>query len=434
VYSARGGRGSSGFGNILHAAFQLLVLSGLVFPALTLGSEVGISLLVEPGFSSGEKDWLVPLILVDDAGKPIELPADDMSVSLDGTPIGDVTVGYFAPEPGGFPSSSAVLVDRGFPGEGIGPLAGFLDSGTTDARRGLFRCGDRMTVIQKLGQKGHSETDLRAGLAGDEPTRLWDCILQAITSLGREGRVRKVLMIVSDGNEGIPSEHPLATCIEAAIRTRVAVHVLELGGDLNNLSRLRKLARQTGGQSITYTNIGSFGQSFSRMDGVRALRIPQQDHPLPAELAISFGFSAEVTGTAQVADQKALTGSGIVLILGLGFGVLVVVGGAVVLLRKNRQKVGVLLVDFQGSKKEVAIPPSGVAMGSDNDNQLVLDDQRISRHHAVIRVKAGQVILTDLRSKNGTLVNGQPIRNVSLHHGDKILLGKAAELTFAMQH
>jgi len=287
-----------------------------------------------------------------------------------------------------------------------------------------------MITLQHLGEEIPSEAELQEGLAGEEPTRLWDCLLQAITALGQEGQARKVLLVVSDGDEQLSSEHPLAACIEAAIRTRVAVHVVELGSNPASLSRLRKLASQTGGKSTRFADKGSLRRSLARMDGVRALRIPKQEHPLPVELFISFGFSPDITGTALVAKPTALSGAGIFLVLGLGLGVLTVVGAGVALLKFNSRKAGFLLVDFQGRQNEVAIPRSGVAMGSDNDNQLILADERISRHHAVIRVKAGGVILTDLRSRKGTQVNGQSVRNVILRHGDKILLGKAAELTF----
>ncbi len=434
VYSAFKGDGLSVRWLISYTPFFLVVWFFLgfllVLPTMVTGADAEVSLLVEPGFSAHDQDWLVPLILIDKEGNLLELPDDDIRVSLGETPVTGLTLGYFAPEPGGYPSSSAVLVDRGFPLEAIGPLVGYLDSGTTDARRALFRCGSRMTALQQPGHGCPSEADLREGLAGEEPTRLWDCLLQAITALGQEGQVRKVLLVISDGDEQLSSEHPLATCIEAARRTRVAVNVLELGDNSGSLSRLRKIARQTGGISIPFTDKSILHRSLVRMDAMRSLRIPKQEPPLPVELFISFGFSTEVTATATVANQTALSGSGIFLVLGLGLGVLVVAGGGVFLLKMKSRKAGLLLVDFQGRQKEVAIPLSGVAMGSDNDNQLVLADERISRHHAVIRIKAGGVILTDLRSRTGTRVNGRSVRNVILRHGDKIILGKAVELTF----
>ena len=115
-----------------------------------------------------------------------------------------------------------------------------------------------------------------------------------------------------------------------------------------------------------------------------------------------------------VANQKALSGSGIFLVLGLAIAVVVVAVGGLVLLKMKGRKAGVLLVHFQDRKFKAVTTQSGVTIGSESDNQLVLVDSRISRHHAVIRVKADNVILTDLRSRNGTLVNDHPVRNVGL--------------------
>src|SRR5438128_2186157 len=45
-------------------------------------------------------------------------------------------------------------------------------------------------------------------------------------------------------------------------------------------------------------------------------------------------------------------------------------------------------------------------IGRANDNELVLDDQFVSAHHAVLERRDGGWWLTDRDSTNGTLVNG----------------------------
>ena len=51
----------------------------------------------------------------------------------------------------------------------------------------------------------------------------------------------------------------------------------------------------------------------------------------------------------------------------------------------------------------------------------------ISRHNAIITVNGTQVTLCDLRSKNGTFVNGQQTATaMDLHDGDEIRLGSVA--------
>ncbi len=390
----------------------------------------GAALLLEPGFPTGDGTWLVPVSLVDDQGAHREIAPGELRVTLEGRTLDGCDLGYFSPEPGGSPSVVAVLVDGDFPGTGLGPLRDFLAAGTPRSRRGLFLCGPQLTVLQEMGRKPPAEAELYDKLAPDEPVPLWDNILAAIGILGEEGPVRKVLVVISGSGESRPSEHPSSTCVEAALRARVAVQVVELTGDSATLGRLRELARRTGGLASPFMGKGSLRRSLARVDEVQALSIPAAGQSLPAELVVALTGDLEVSGTVRVAEQKALAGPGPILLAGLFLGILAVAAGAVALYRVIARKAGFLVMDFQGKRREVAIPRSGLTIGSEKDNQLVLDDERISRHHAVIRVKGEEVILTDLRSVSGTWVNERTVRNASLRDGDRVLLGGAVELVF----
>src|SRR5258708_18913301 len=65
-----------------------------------------------------------------------------------------------------------------------------------------------------------------------------------------------------------------------------------------------------------------------------------------------------------------------------------------------------------------------VVIGRSPDCQIVLKDFGISRTHARITVDEDGVRITDLKSKNGTQVNGVPVVEAPLKDGDRILLGK----------
>jgi len=67
-----------------------------------------------------------------------------------------------------------------------------------------------------------------------------------------------------------------------------------------------------------------------------------------------------------------------------------------------------------------------VVIGRSPDCQVVLKDFGISRNHARIDVGEDGVHIADLKSKNGTQVNGVPVVEALLKDGDKILLGKFA--------
>jgi pSer/pThr/pTyr-binding forkhead associated (FHA) protein len=60
-------------------------------------------------------------------------------------------------------------------------------------------------------------------------------------------------------------------------------------------------------------------------------------------------------------------------------------------------------------------------VGRLDDNDIVLDDVSVSRHHAVMIDTGTSYVVTDLRSANGVYVNGERVRSsASLSHGDEI--------------
>jgi hypothetical protein len=61
-----------------------------------------------------------------------------------------------------------------------------------------------------------------------------------------------------------------------------------------------------------------------------------------------------------------------------------------------------------------------INLGRRADNDLVLDDPRVSRLHAQLRFSRGEFFLFDLNSTGGTSVNGQPVRQWRLTPGDVI--------------
>ena len=65
-----------------------------------------------------------------------------------------------------------------------------------------------------------------------------------------------------------------------------------------------------------------------------------------------------------------------------------------------------------------------VKIGKAPDNDCIVDDLYVSRHHAILQGAAqGEYFLEDLDSANGTYVNGQKIRRKKLNATDIILLG-----------
>ncbi len=63
------------------------------------------------------------------------------------------------------------------------------------------------------------------------------------------------------------------------------------------------------------------------------------------------------------------------------------------------------------------------SLGRAEDNDVVVDDQLVSRHHAVIKQEAGRFVVADLGSTNGTFVDGRRTQERILTDGDGIEMG-----------
>lgn len=84
------------------------------------------------------------------------------------------------------------------------------------------------------------------------------------------------------------------------------------------------------------------------------------------------------------------------------------------------------LIVSSGSEEGMFFPlqKSITSIGRSATNSIQIIDRRISRHHAEIIFSEGHYIYRDLSSRNGSLVNNQPIQKaVVLHHGDTVKMG-----------
>ncbi len=76
----------------------------------------------------------------------------------------------------------------------------------------------------------------------------------------------------------------------------------------------------------------------------------------------------------------------------------------------------------RGGVREVSVG-AGLTIGRATDNDLVLHDERVSRHHGRIAGRRGTLLYSDLGSTNGTEVNGERVTSVVLGPGDRIRIG-----------
>ena len=68
-------------------------------------------------------------------------------------------------------------------------------------------------------------------------------------------------------------------------------------------------------------------------------------------------------------------------------------------------------------------PAGDLSVGRGSSNGLSLESESVSRHHCVVKQHGGDTKIIDLDSLNGTFVNGVPVKERLLDHGDQIAIG-----------
>ena len=82
-----------------------------------------------------------------------------------------------------------------------------------------------------------------------------------------------------------------------------------------------------------------------------------------------------------------------------------------------------ILTNGERILSSIALDKPAFSIGRNPDNAIALDHLTVSAEHAVLEIEAGRARLRDLRSRNGTLVNGERIDERWLAHGDLIEVG-----------
>jgi len=84
-----------------------------------------------------------------------------------------------------------------------------------------------------------------------------------------------------------------------------------------------------------------------------------------------------------------------------------------------------LLVKLHGQgSRSIDLTADSFTIGRKSDNDLPIDDHTVSSRHAkIVRVQS-VYFLEDLKSTNGTAVNGKPVERAQLHDADVITIGQ----------
>ena len=98
--------------------------------------------------------------------------------------------------------------------------------------------------------------------------------------------------------------------------------------------------------------------------------------------------------------------------------------GVAPLERLNAMEVKLIVLGGKRAGREIPVPGPEFVIGRADGCQLRPGSDRVSRRHAVIRIKAGSVTIEDCGSKNGTLVNDKQTEGEQrLKTGDRLTIG-----------
>jgi len=88
---------------------------------------------------------------------------------------------------------------------------------------------------------------------------------------------------------------------------------------------------------------------------------------------------------------------------------------------------------FNINGREFRLVGRVIRIGRAADNDIVLDDKSVSRYHAILTILPDQVILEDLKSRNGSSVNGSKIKRAELKDNDHVHIGDLPGIFFQKQ-
>ncbi len=137
----------------------------------------------------------------------------------------------------------------------------------------------------------------------------------------------------------------------------------------------------------------------------------------------SYQGGTDDESSQSIQPSNFLVGASVVII------VIVVIIAA---LKRRRQKMDIeaWLVIISGDKAGARLPIDKIklSIGSHQDNDIVLTDDHIARHHCLLTYDRGVFHLTDMNSLYGTFIGKKRITQQELSVDDEVNLGGAVDL------
>lgn len=297
-------------------------------------------------------------------------------------------------------------------------------------------------------------------------TELYRSVLEAIKLLSKRDEKNRFLLLFSDG-EYEDQAYTFNDVIQKAKEADITI--LSFGyKDSTYLQNIRRIAEETGGKlwkAKKYTNqlpSGYIPEVLSYINNRVKIRfdatiLPSNkrgeqnitlkifcDHNKTYDTNLSFPVQKIIPQDSNnsLSSPTTTSSSSNTLYITIGLLLLLTLISLLFLKRKSEKEETDVedssiietpkepIAYFQNSAgAKIYIYNLHTTIGALEDNDIILEGDYISRHHAILDYKDGNYFLIDHNSTNGTLINGERISHQKIKDGDILNIGPL-ELTF----
>jgi Mg-chelatase subunit ChlD len=269
------------------------------------------------------------------------------------------------------------------------------------------------------GRLGEMEIDRNA-----MSTALYDGVYRAVELVRRGFDMprRAFVIVFSDGRDG-GSSHSLDQVIALATgnerEPRIPIFTVGYAGrGGGGLEVLERLAAATGGGSSRATRMAEFyDDTLRQMRHSYVLRYQSDMDGNPHVVEVAVEGKPDSRGASYPKIERGLWR------WPLAAGMAVIVLLVVRALTGGGSPGSLRVVHGPLAEERFPLRRGRTRIGSLGDNDVVIETEVVSRHHAEIHAGRNKIEIEDLRSTNGTLVNGVSVESSPLQPGDRIRIG-----------
>lgn len=300
-------------------------------------------------------------------------------------------------------------------------------------------------------------------------TELWRNVLEGLNILDKQQAERKALIIMTDG-KAEDTAYSLDEVVKRAREANIPVYGIGYPGKVSEtvfLQGLRRVSDETGGlftevasqsslteekaeQIVSAINSGGraiFDLQALEAENYNANQAATYNFETSAE-GENFTFSEDIDLSAFAAPDRIqqkyaekapeplrpFINSSTVLVGAILLGLLMV-AIFLLMLKRQREEQGqsgtaggkpiAYLRVMDSSDQPISITEKATRLGRNKDNDVVLDNDSVSGFHAEIHLRReGHLVITDMNSMNGTLLNGEKIQSAEVSANDVISVGE----------